>query len=162
MSNLSELMVARAEGAELQRVAELLGGDRVLRHKLKHPLDAHELLLEGLPGKALTHLLGRLVFLDKTLSCEKAVGMSLRTMQRYKQQKRAKPLNQEQSGRTWKFAEILAKAIEIFGSQAEAEQWLERPAMGLDQRRPIDLLATPAGVELVEELLTRLEYGVYT
>jgi uncharacterized protein (DUF2384 family) len=31
----------------------------------------------------------------------------------------------------------------------------------LNQRRPIDLLATTAGVELVEEFLERLEYGVY-
>ncbi|TIX82762.1 MAG: DUF2384 domain-containing protein, partial [Mesorhizobium sp.] len=60
-----------------------------------------------------------------------------------------------------KFAEILSKATDVFGSQAEAEQWLERPAIGLDQRRPIDLLATPAGVELVEDYLERLEYGVY-
>ena len=55
-------------------------------------------------------------------------------------------------------AEILAKAL---GSQEDAEQWLERPAIGLDQRRPIDLLATPAGVEIVEAFLTRLKYGVY-
>jgi hypothetical protein len=64
-------------------------------------------------------------------------------------------------GRAWKFAEILAKATDVLGTQAEAEQWLERPAIGLDQRRPIDLLGTPAGVELVEDYLERLEYGVY-
>lgn len=86
--------------------------------------------------------------------------MSLRTFQRRKDAP-DKPLSQEQSGRTWKFAEILAKATDVFGSQEEAEQWLERPAIGLDQRRPIDLLATPAGVELVEQYLTRLAYGVY-
>ena len=33
--------------------------------------------------------------------------------------------------------------------------------MGLNQRKPIDVLATPAGVELVEDFLVRLEYGVY-
>ncbi|MGY4335017.1 putative toxin-antitoxin system antitoxin component (TIGR02293 family) [Bradyrhizobium sp. LB7.2] len=49
----------------------------------------------------------------------------------------------------------------MFGSQEEAEQWLERPDIGLDQRRPIDLLATPAGIELVKQYLTRLAYGVY-
>ena len=86
--------------------------------------------------------------------------MSLRTLQRRKDAP-DKPLSQEQSGRTWKFAEILAKATDVFGSQEEAEQWLERPAIGLDQRRPIDLLATPAGIELVEQYLTRLAYGVY-
>jgi putative toxin-antitoxin system antitoxin component (TIGR02293 family) len=42
-----------------------------------------------------------------------------------------------------------------------AEQWLERPAIGLHQRRSIDLLATPAGMEMIEAFLTRLEYGVY-
>ena len=85
--------------------------------------------------------------------------MSLRTWQRRRDT--PKPLSQEQSGRAWKFAEILTKATDVFGSQAQAEQWLERPAVGLDQRRPIDLLTTPAGVELVEEHLGRLEYGVY-
>jgi putative toxin-antitoxin system antitoxin component (TIGR02293 family) len=100
------------------------------------------------------------VSLDKTTSLEKAIGMSLRTFQRHKDAP-AKALNLEQSGRTWKFAEILAKAKAVLGSQEEAEQWLERPAIGLDQRRPIDFLATPAGVEIVEDFLRRLEYGVY-
>jgi putative toxin-antitoxin system antitoxin component (TIGR02293 family) len=63
---------------------------------------------------------------------------------------------------TWKFAEILTRATALFGSQAAAQQWLEQPATGLDQRRPIDLMTTPAGLELVEDFLGRIEYGVYT
>jgi putative toxin-antitoxin system antitoxin component (TIGR02293 family) len=151
---------ARGEPTELQRVAELLGGSRVLRRPVKSPLDAHEMLLHGLPAKALTHLVENLVVLQRTPSLEKAVGMSLRTFQRRKDTP-ARPLNQEQSGRTWKFAEILSKATSLLGSQEEAEQWLERPALGLDQRKPIDLLATPAGVEMVQNFLERIEYGVY-
>lgn len=58
-------------------------------------------------------------------------------------------------------AKILSLASEVFGSQEEAEQWLERPAIGLDQRRPIDLLSTPAGVELVEEFLGRIAHGIH-
>lgn len=61
-----------------------------------------------------------------------------------------------------KLAEILAKATSVFGSKKDAKQWLERPAIGLDQRKPIDLLATPAGVELVEDFLVRLEHSVHT
>ncbi|MGO7258807.1 antitoxin Xre-like helix-turn-helix domain-containing protein, partial [Rhizobium brockwellii] len=95
---------------------------------------AHELLLQGLPASALDYLVGNLVVIAKNESLEKAVGMSLRTWQRRKDTP-SKPLSQEQSGRAWKFAEILAKATDIFGSQGEAEQWLERPAVGLDQRR---------------------------
>ena len=50
----------------------------------------------------------------------------------------------------------------MLGSQDEAEQWLERPAIGLNQERPVDLLTMPAGVKLVEDYLGRLEYDVYT
>jgi putative toxin-antitoxin system antitoxin component (TIGR02293 family) len=149
------------EAVQLQQVADLLGGTGVLRHSLRNPLDAHEMLLRGLPGEALSYLVGNFMTLRKPASLEKAVGMSLRTFQR-RRDAPAKPLSQEQSGRTWKLAEILAKATAVLGSKEEAEQWLERPAIGLDQRRPIDLLATPAGVEIVESFLVRIEYGVYT
>jgi putative toxin-antitoxin system antitoxin component (TIGR02293 family) len=149
-----------AEEVEFRRIADLLGGTKVLRRPPRNSLDAHEMLLKGLPGRALSHLIDNLLVIEKTASLEKAVGMSLRTFQRRKDAP-AKRLSQEQSGRTWKFAEILAKATDVLGSQGEAEQWLERPAMGLDQRCPIDLLQTPAGVELVENFLTQLEYGVY-
>lgn len=150
-----------SEDGGFQRVVELLGGKRVLHHSLNDPFDAHEMILEGMPGAALIHLVDHLANLPKSASFEKAVGMSLRTIQRRKEAP-SKRLNPEQSGRTWKFAEILAKATEVLGSQEEAELWLQRPAMGLDQRRPLDLLATPAGVEIVQDFLGRLEYGVYT
>jgi len=161
MANPAERQGSTPEAAAFERAAELLGGTRVLRRTVRDQLDAHEALVEGLPGQALEHLLENLIVLDRTASLEKAVGMSLRTFQRRKDHP-AKPLSQEQSGRTWKFAEILAKATDVLGSQELAEEWLERPAMGLNQRRPIDLLATPAGVKLVETLLERMKYGVYT
>jgi putative toxin-antitoxin system antitoxin component (TIGR02293 family) len=159
MAVLREVEPATAEVGELQRVADLLGGVRVLRHRLRGPLDVHEVLAHGLPGTALLHLIDNLVIRHDPAALEKAVGMSLRTFQRRK----IAPgkLSPEQSGRAWTFAEILAKAMAVLGSQEEAEEWLERPAIGLDQRRPIDLLATPAGVKLVEDLLERLKYGVY-
>lgn len=91
----------------------------------------------------------------------RAVGVSLRTVQRRTNAPRSR-LSQDQSGRTWKFAEILAKATDVFGDQTEAENWLTRPAMALDDRRPADLLSSPVGVEMVEQLLGRLEHGVYT
>ena len=117
-------------------------------------------MLDGLPGRALRYLVDGLTVLETDASLERAIGMSLRTYQRRKAAP-ARPLNPEQSGRAWKFAEILSRATEVFGSQEEAEQWLERPAIGLDRQRPIDLLATPAGIELVEDHLNRIRYGVY-
>jgi putative toxin-antitoxin system antitoxin component (TIGR02293 family) len=151
------------EDVAINRTVALLGGRRALHRPVRSRLEAHDLLREGLPGHALKHLVTNVVILCAPHhgSLEKAVGISLRTYQRRKDAP-DKKLSPEQSGRAWKFAEILARATELFGSQGGAEEWLERPAMALEQRKPIDLLSTPAGVESVEDHLTRLEYGVYT
>ena len=149
------------EEREFKRVEALLGGQRVIRHKLKTKQDAHRVILQGLPATALLGLLARLVVLRESESLEKAIGMSLRTFQR-KKAKPANVLNQEQSEKALKFAEVLAKATEVFGAQKEAEEWLERPVMGLNDQRPIELLRTSPGAQLVEDFLTRVEYGVYT
>jgi putative toxin-antitoxin system antitoxin component (TIGR02293 family) len=146
--------------ATFKATMSLLGGRKVIGAPIESELDAHEMLRRGLPRGALTSLIDKLHVIH-VLKLSEVLGVSLRTLQRHK----AAPvvhLDVQQSGRAWKFAEILAKATRVLGSQDEAEQWLERPAIGLDQQRPIDLLTTPAGVNLVEDYLGRLEYGVYT
>jgi len=145
---------------ELEEVVSLLGGREVLGGHPRTALDAHDLLVRGLPGRCAYVLVKNLAYISQDENLSRVLGMSHRTYQR-KIDRPLELLSQEQSGRTWKFAEILAKATAVFGSQAGAEKWLQAPATGLDRRRPIELLATPAGVELVEDHLTRLEYGVY-
>jgi propane monooxygenase coupling protein len=146
--------------SSLQETLDLFGGLKMSEIPIVSDLDAHELLHRGLPWEALT------TFVDKFHVIEvgeaaAVLGTSVRTLQRHKSTPGVL-LDVQQSGRAWKFAEILAKATRALGSQDEAEQWLRRPAIGLDQKRPIDLLTTPAGVKLVEDYLGRLEYDVYT
>jgi putative toxin-antitoxin system antitoxin component (TIGR02293 family) len=142
-------------GAELMKISELL---RLRRSETL--LDMHEQLREGLEVRSVKHLIDTLSAIPKDEALA-ALGVSWRTIERRGKAPR-KPLSPEQSGRIFKFAEVLAKATDVFGSQEDAEAWLSRPTMGLNRQRPIDLLATPAGVELVEKFLTRLDYGVYT
>jgi putative toxin-antitoxin system antitoxin component (TIGR02293 family) len=161
MATRAEQARPAPEAGDIQKVVALLGGAKLLRHRLHGAIDVHEAISRGLPRGALTHLIGHVAVLRDPAALEQAVGVSQRTVQRFKIAP-GKPLSPEQSGRAWKFAEILAKATEVLGSQEDAEDWLRRPAMALDQRRPIDLLASPAGVQLVEDLLGRIQYGVYT
>ncbi len=141
--------------------AALLGGRRALEHSLAGPMDIHAMILGGVPGRALLTLIDNVDLIRNEAGLEKAVGISLRTVQRKRAGARDTKLSIEQGGRTWKFAEILARATRIFGAQAAAEAWLDTPAMGLDQQRPLDFLATPAGVTMVETLLEQIEYGIY-
>ncbi|WP_436356993.1 type II RES/Xre toxin-antitoxin system antitoxin [Brevundimonas sp. CEF1] len=139
---------------------DLLGGRAVINREIRNPLDAHEMLQAGLPARSLIHLVDRVHLLQAPANFERAVGMSQRTLLRRREEPK-RPLNPEQSGRTWKFAELLAKATNVLGSQERAEDWLVEPAIGLNQHAPLDLLSTAAGLEAVEEYLGRLEYGVY-
>ncbi|MEO0035082.1 MAG: hypothetical protein RLZZ501_1105 [Pseudomonadota bacterium] len=149
-----------SEAVGVAEVVKLFGGRSTLRWEPRTALEAHQILLEGLPKSSFVYLIANLAVIKTDAALETALGMSLRTLQRKKKDIEG-TLSREQSGRAWKFAEILAKATAVLGSREEAERWLEQPALGLDRRRPIDLLATPAGTQLVEDYLTRLEYGVY-
>jgi putative toxin-antitoxin system antitoxin component (TIGR02293 family) len=153
-------IAASSTGTEFDKLVDLFGGPNVLRHPVSNQIDAHELILDGIPSLALEKLVTHLIVIDTADAFEKAFGMSERTFQRYKSD-HSRTLSTEQSSRTWNFARILTKATSVLGSQKEAEKWMIQPAMGLDNRRPIDLLATAAGTELVQEFLERLDYGVY-
>lgn len=148
--------------APLNTVIQLFGGRKTLEFKPSGPFEAHELLLRGIPRRAMLHLIATSTHMKNSKSMNLAFGLSTRTMQRIKARPESSLLNYEQSSRVWKFAEILAHAADVFGSRSEAEKWLEQPVMAFEGRKPIDLLATSVGVELVENHLTRLEYGVYT
>lgn len=143
------------------RAGQRLGGKSTFKTPLRSRLDAHKSIEQGFPGGVLIQLSRDVPLLRDTVAFEKAMGISLRTLQRRKKEASPKRLSVEQSGRAWRFAELLEKAIEVFGSQEEAEDFFGRPAIGLDQHRPIDLLSTPAGSELVETHIERLKYGVY-
>ena len=53
-------------------------------------------------------------------------------------------------------------AIRVLGSEEAADTWMARPQLGLDGRRPLDLIGTAPGTRLVTDLLLRMEAGIYT
>ena len=136
----------------------ILGGRNIMKAAMRSSLEAHDAISKGFDPKALFHLIENVGVLATEEALQGVLGISQRTLQR---KRKAERLSSDQSSRMWRFAEILAQATNALGSQEEAERWMMEPAMGLDNRRPIDLLSTVAGAEAVEDHLTRMEYGVY-
>ena len=58
--------------------------------------------------------------------------------------------------------EVTEIAKRVLGTDELAEQWMGQPALALDRQRPLDLLTAAPGVQAVKDLLTRMEFGVYT
>jgi putative toxin-antitoxin system antitoxin component (TIGR02293 family) len=156
---LTESLGATSAQSSVQLATELLGGRRVLHRQVTTEEDAHDLVLRGIPAEAMAKLLAGVVSLSSTVLLT-TLGISERSFARRKAAPKTR-LPVDESERLWRFAEVLAHATRVFGSQAEAEHWLDRPAIGLDHRKPIDLLRTHPGTHLVSEYLTRIEHGVY-
>lgn len=70
------------------------------------------------------------------------------------------PLSPDESDRLQRFISVLNEATRLFGSRAEAMDWLSTPKRAFDGERPIDLLRTAAGADVVEELFTRASHGM--
>lgn len=88
------------------------------------------------------------------------VGLSKATFHRKKTA--GTNLNSLVSERVLRFARLLSKAITVFGRKDEANKWLNSPQFGLGGEVPLDFAKSEVGVREVENLLGRIEYGVYT
>ncbi len=122
------------------------------------PLEAHDLVTRGLSVGKARELMESFQYIDRE-TVLKTMGISERTLQRARAA--AKPLDSNATDRSLRLAAVTEQAIEVLASQEAAERWLASPALGLDRRRPIDLLQSSEGTELVKTLLTRMDHGVY-
>lgn len=157
------LAESAATGTGAQNIAAavaLLGGPKVLRCASLELLDVHNAIVQGLPAATLVHLEKFAVHLSKA-ELGHALGVSERTIRRYIDQ-RSKRLSLALGSRLWCLAQLLARAAAVFGGLDRAQRWLSSSVMGLDGQRPIDLLQTSVGAQLVDEFLGRLEHGVYS
>ncbi|MGA2173665.1 MAG: antitoxin Xre/MbcA/ParS toxin-binding domain-containing protein [Verrucomicrobiota bacterium] len=71
-------------------------------------------------------------------------------------------LGAAESDRVVRFARLMGKAAEVMESEENARRWLTSPQFGLGGAVPLDYAETEVGAREVEDLLGRIEYGVYS
>ena len=87
------------------------------------------------------------------------LGISKATLHRRMGGRRLKPA---ESARVVRLARLFGKAVEVMESEETARQWLTSPQFGLGGAAPLDYAETEVGAREVEDLLGRIEYGVYS
>ena len=87
------------------------------------------------------------------------LGISNATLHRRKRQGRLGPA---ESDRVVRLARLVGKAAKVLGGMDAARQWLNSPQFGLGGAVPLDYAETEIGAREVENLLGRVEYGVYS
>jgi putative toxin-antitoxin system antitoxin component (TIGR02293 family) len=145
----------RGHTRALAEIADVLGGETVLRQRIDSRLDLIALSCKGVPKEALLQLAH---FLSCTI--HDVVGLlpvTERTLQRYAPQQL---LSRVVSEHILQLAEVAARGVEVFGDMATFLAWLRQPSTALANYTPLNLLSSRFGAELVLDGLGRLEHGV--
>jgi uncharacterized protein (DUF2384 family) len=119
---------------QISRVVESLGGKSVVGN-VNNELELIDILSKGLPLRAGTEIKKRFHYTDNQMA--KALSLTPKT---YRSR----------------------KAFNTFENEDLALEWLNKPQTALGGRIPIEMLETTAGQKLVGDLLTRIDYGVYS
>ncbi len=143
---------------ETAAIAEVLGGRKVLGKAVKKPDDLARLVREGLPARTVTALAEKLHIGNSVLS--RQLGIPQRTLTRRLSQRSL--LTPAESDRTVRVARVYANAVEMIGDPEKAIEWLRTPNRALGGERPLDQLDTDVGAQMVDDVLGRIAYGVYS
>lgn len=138
-------------------IFETLGGPRVLHVPSAGLPELGETVRDGLPYAALESVMARLGLTREQVA--EALHLPERTLARRKKERRLHP---DESDRLFRLARIAAQAAEVLGSEEKAAAWLQRPNRALGGRVPLELLDTDAGSRQVEDVLGRIEHGVFS
>ena len=125
--------------------------------KAKHPTELIRQIQKGLPFSDLKVLQGSIDMPFEQLAAKLSISRS--TLQRRRTAGRLSP---DESDKVMRFSRLLEHATNVFGDIEKARAWLKFPQHGLGGAVPLDYAETEVGAREVDNLLGRIDYGVYS
>jgi len=118
--------------------------------------DLIKVIRSGIQTKYIKSILDYTSLDDKELS--NILPISHRQLTRYSDDH---ILNKEITSHIIQLLELFQKGYKVFGTD-KFNLWIRTPNKVLSNNKPIDIMDTSIGIELIEEVLGRIAYGVYS
>ena len=141
---------------EAMTIEGLLGGAEMIGRALDSEMDLYELGKAGVPKGSLLYLAERINVSMRAIS--RILHVTERTIQRKKDQDRLSAALSEQ---VIQIAEVYARGNEVFDSDDRFQAWINTASRALGNERPIELLSSRYGAQMVLDELGRIEHGVF-
>ena len=90
---------------------------------------------------------------------EASLSIAHRTLLRRKDAGR---FRKEESDRLYRLRRLFDQAVGVFQNAEDAQAWMTSPQVGLGGESPLEHSDTDAGAREVENLLGRIEHGVFS
>jgi putative toxin-antitoxin system antitoxin component (TIGR02293 family) len=148
-ATMSDIMAS-----ELRAIVDELGGEGVLKRRLKRDGDLQAAIRDGFPQKVIDELMEAADLTIKELAA--SLDLSPRSLQRRRREGRLAPY---ESDRIYRLARIVALAKSSLGSREGATRWLKRPNRALGGKAPLAMIDTEIGARAVENVLGRIAFG---
>lgn len=128
-----------------------------LSYPLSNDLKMAELVSLGLPSGILKHL--AIAFGLNPRGIAPIVNISEKTLlRRVAARGKLKP---DESERVARLMRVYIRAVDVLSSEQKAKGWLAKPLQVLGGKAPLSLMASEQGAREVEQVLGRLENGVF-
>lgn len=136
-------------------MANLIEG--IFTHRtLTTQLDFVRLSREGISMQTLNTMLTMLSVSMKELA--NMLPVSERQLNRYPATHK---LRKDLSSHLLQLVTLFQRGYDVFGKE-KFDRWIRTEVQSLSNQRPIDLLDTPIGIQMVEDLIGQIEYGIYS
>ena len=141
-----------------KNLLNLLGGKDLIHMKLNSVFDLIELSNQGLTKASVEALISHMGMTKKNFA-EDILNFSVKTLERKKSDDK---LDKYASSHVIEVAKVVKHAYEVFEDEAKVQRWLNAPNSALNQMKPIELFYLPTGLAMVDNILGRIEEGIYS
>jgi putative toxin-antitoxin system antitoxin component (TIGR02293 family) len=139
-------------------VIKWLGIPEKADSRIKSEFDYIQLSEEGIT-KASVIALADNSGISKKAMAEKILDISVKTLERKDPKSR---FDRKISSHAIEIARVLEHAYEVFEDKEKVKGWIQAKNKALNDKKPVELFETLTGLNLVNDILGRIEEGVYS
>ncbi len=136
------------------QIAEMMHFNKRTIHS---DMDIAKQIRKGLPFKIVEDICLELNISQQELS--QSIGINVRTLARRKKENK---LQADEGDKLYRLVRIYTLAVEVLENKQMALRWLNTPKTTLGGEIPLLWLDTDAGAREIEQLLGRIEHGIFS
>jgi putative toxin-antitoxin system antitoxin component (TIGR02293 family) len=125
---------------------------------LKDYIKMAALVDHGIPAHVALDLAKRLGLSQERLS--ELIYLPKRTLRRRVEEREV--LKQDESERVLRLLRLYDRAVEVFADEERAARWFSSHPKALGGKTPLEFMKTEPGARWIEEVLGRIEHGVFS
>lgn len=135
-----------------------LGENLLINNQIKSDFDLVILGAKGIPKSSVDKLATHLGISRKSMA-EDILDLSVKTLER---KAPSDKLDKRTSSHALEIAKVMQHAYEVFEDEGKIKRWISKENRALNGMKPLQLLDTLTGLTMVNDILGRIEEGVYS